>query len=190
MQAVCRIAAGEIATLQPTEAATARFNRAFRRATEGTVWLTGCRNWYLDRNGVPDVWPWTIARFRAELRRPDLADYEVTPGDAVAAVPNVGVAASWPSRIVQVVMRRFIAPQLNLAHGVAPFRRTLGLLAAVPPCPPPRGFARRPAMLGGVPGEWLRRRDRQAADAPILLHFHGGGFVAGTSRLGRRIVAR
>src|SRR5439155_4449152 len=127
MQAVRRIAAGEIATLQPTEAATARFNRAFRRATEGTVWLTGCRNWYLDRNGVPDVWPWTIARFRAELRRPDLADYEVTPGDAVATVPNVGVAASWPSRIVQAVMRRLIAPRLSLAHGVAPFRRTLGL---------------------------------------------------------------
>jgi acetyl esterase/lipase len=105
-------------------------------------------------------------------------------------VSRAGAAASWQSRIVQAVMRRLVAPRLSLAHGVAPFRRTLDLLAAAPPCPPPRGFARWPATLGGVPGEWLRRHDRQTADAPVLLHFHGGGFVAGTPRLGRRIVAR
>ncbi len=107
-----------------------------------------------------------------------------------ATTPGAGQAASWQSHVLQAVMRRLITPRLNLAHGVAPFRRTLGLLAAAPPCPPPRGFAREPATLGGVPGEWLRRRDRQPADAPDLLHFHGGGFVGGTRRLGRRIVAR
>jgi cation diffusion facilitator CzcD-associated flavoprotein CzcO len=78
MQFVRRLADGAIETLQPSAAATTRFNAAFRRAMRGTVWLTGCSNWYLARNGIPDVWPWTIGRFRREMRRPAFEDYEIT----------------------------------------------------------------------------------------------------------------
>lgn len=79
MQLLRPIADGKIASLQPSRAATARFNAAHRRAMRRTVWMTGCRTWYLDHNGVPDAWPWTIAKFRRDLREPVLADFEIAP---------------------------------------------------------------------------------------------------------------
>jgi hypothetical protein len=39
--------------------------------------VTGCRSWYLDDRGVPAVWPWTFTRFREEMARPDMNDYEL-----------------------------------------------------------------------------------------------------------------
>ncbi len=45
-------------------------------AAQNTIWVTGCRSWYLDDRGIPAVWPWSFDRFRAEMRRPDLANFE------------------------------------------------------------------------------------------------------------------
>jgi hypothetical protein len=39
--------------------------------------MTGCRSWYLDDRGVPAVWPFSFDRFRAEMREPDLAAYDL-----------------------------------------------------------------------------------------------------------------
>ena len=40
------------------EAAEA-FDRELRAALAGTVWHTGCTNWYVDENGNdPNQWPW------------------------------------------------------------------------------------------------------------------------------------
>ena len=41
-----------------------------------TIWQSGCRSWYLDDRGVPDVWPWTFDRFREKMAKPQLADFE------------------------------------------------------------------------------------------------------------------
>lgn len=73
-----RIAGREIATVQPSRAAYDRFNAAVRHAMAGTVWVSGCRSWYLDVNGAPDAWPWTIGKFRRSMRNPVLADYDIT----------------------------------------------------------------------------------------------------------------
>ena len=27
----------------------------------GTVWVTGCKSWYLDEDGTPELWPWSQA---------------------------------------------------------------------------------------------------------------------------------
>jgi len=32
--------------------------------------------WYLDKRGLPTAWPWTFDRFRAEMRGPNLEDFE------------------------------------------------------------------------------------------------------------------
>ncbi len=38
---------------------------AVREALAGTVWHTGCRNWYVDENGEdPNQWPWTWSGYR------------------------------------------------------------------------------------------------------------------------------
>jgi cation diffusion facilitator CzcD-associated flavoprotein CzcO len=56
--------------------ALARFEEERAVAARNTVWVTGCKSWYLDDRGLPSVWPWSFTRFREEMRRPDPADYE------------------------------------------------------------------------------------------------------------------
>ncbi len=51
--------------------------RAAPEAMKGTVWVTSCKSWYLDRNGNPALWPWSFDRFRAEMQAPDLADFDL-----------------------------------------------------------------------------------------------------------------
>jgi cation diffusion facilitator CzcD-associated flavoprotein CzcO len=70
---------GRPVALQPTRAATDRFNAAIRRAAGRTVWMSGCQSWYLGSDGLPDVWPWTMGRFRRAMRRPVMADFERAP---------------------------------------------------------------------------------------------------------------
>jgi cation diffusion facilitator CzcD-associated flavoprotein CzcO len=46
------------------EAADA-FDRDVREALAGTVWASGCDNWYVDENGFdPNQWPWTWSAYR------------------------------------------------------------------------------------------------------------------------------
>jgi cation diffusion facilitator CzcD-associated flavoprotein CzcO len=50
-----------------------RFDRELRAALAGTVWHTGCTNWYVDADGNdPNQWPWlwTTYRRRAERLEP------------------------------------------------------------------------------------------------------------------------
>jgi cation diffusion facilitator CzcD-associated flavoprotein CzcO len=57
--------------------AMVRFEAERAEAAKNTVWVTGCRSWYLDDRGLPAVWPWTFTRFREAMARPVLADYEL-----------------------------------------------------------------------------------------------------------------
>jgi hypothetical protein len=46
------------------------------QAVEKTVWVTGCRSWYLDDRGIPATWPWSFDRFRSEMQAPHAAAFE------------------------------------------------------------------------------------------------------------------
>jgi cation diffusion facilitator CzcD-associated flavoprotein CzcO len=72
--------AGRCREVSPTPAATARFEAERVAAARNTVWMTGCRSWYLDERGIPAVWPWTFDRFREEMAAPRLEDYELLRG--------------------------------------------------------------------------------------------------------------
>jgi cation diffusion facilitator CzcD-associated flavoprotein CzcO len=65
----------EFDTVEPTTAATEKFNSALTAAMPDTVWTTGCNSWYLGKNGLPEVWPFTPARHRAMLAKPRLENY-------------------------------------------------------------------------------------------------------------------
>ncbi len=69
---------GKVKTLHPKMQATDKFNAFVRAAMPDTIWVTGCTNWYMSKNGVPSAWPYSGARFRKELRAPDLSEFEVT----------------------------------------------------------------------------------------------------------------
>lgn len=79
LQLVAPIRAGECRFVEPREDATERFDRERIEAARSTIWMTGCRSWYLDPNGIPATWPWTFKRFQEQMRAPDLASYRLTP---------------------------------------------------------------------------------------------------------------
>ena len=59
------------------EAAEA-FDRELREALQGTVWHTGCTNWYVDELGNdPQQWPWMWSQYRKRAERLDPAAYEL-----------------------------------------------------------------------------------------------------------------
>ncbi len=60
------------------------FDRELRAALAGTVWHTGCTNWYVDENGNdPNQWPWLWSKYRRRTARIEPGAYELrTP------VPN------------------------------------------------------------------------------------------------------
>jgi len=55
-----------------------RFDAERKEAAKTTIWNSGCKSWYLDAHGLPTAWPWTFDRFREEMSKPRLADYELT----------------------------------------------------------------------------------------------------------------
>lgn len=50
---------------------------AMKAAMPPTVWVTGCSSWYLGKDGLPELFPWTPERHRDLLRQPELADFDV-----------------------------------------------------------------------------------------------------------------
>jgi cation diffusion facilitator CzcD-associated flavoprotein CzcO len=68
---------GEFDTVEPTSLATEEFNATLRDAMPRTVWTTGCDSWYLNKDGVPEVWPFAPAEHRAMLAKTDSAQYDL-----------------------------------------------------------------------------------------------------------------
>lgn len=77
MQLVERIRSGESREVCATREAMERFEAARVEASKKTIWMTGCRSWYLDDRGVPAVWPWPFERFREEMRSPKLEAFDL-----------------------------------------------------------------------------------------------------------------
>ncbi len=77
MQLVDRIRSGECREISATATAMDEFEASRVEAAKKTVWVTGCRSWYLDDRGIPATWPWAFDRFRAEMKapRPEAFEY-------------------------------------------------------------------------------------------------------------------
>jgi cation diffusion facilitator CzcD-associated flavoprotein CzcO len=55
------------------------FDRELRSALAGTVWHTGCTNWYVDENGNdPNQWPWLWSQYRRRTAQLDPDAYELS----------------------------------------------------------------------------------------------------------------
>ena len=68
---------GRVRAAAPTEAATKEYNESMKAAMPQTIWVTGCSSWYLGKDGLPELFPWTPETHRELLRRPELADFDV-----------------------------------------------------------------------------------------------------------------
>ena len=77
LQLIEHIRKRECRALAPRSEATRAFNAAVREAMKQTVWVSGCRSWYLDKNGTPVTWPWSFERFQEDMREPNLDEFEL-----------------------------------------------------------------------------------------------------------------
>jgi cation diffusion facilitator CzcD-associated flavoprotein CzcO len=69
--------AGLLVAAAPTEAATKDYNEEMKAAMPQTIWVTGCNSWYLGKDGLPELFPWTPDRHHALLANPEVADFDV-----------------------------------------------------------------------------------------------------------------
>ncbi|MCI0636395.1 MAG: NAD(P)/FAD-dependent oxidoreductase [Actinobacteria bacterium] len=76
MQLVERIRSGACREISATSEAMEELEAARVEAAQNTVWVTGCRSWYLDDRGIPATWPWSFDHFRDVMRAPDPAAFE------------------------------------------------------------------------------------------------------------------
>ena len=77
MQLIECLRSGSIAEISATQEATERLEAERVEAAKSTVWVTGCRSWYLDDRGIPAAWPWKFDRFRDEMAAPRMDAYEL-----------------------------------------------------------------------------------------------------------------
>ena len=68
---------GRLLAAAPTEAATKQYNEDMKAAMPQTIWVTGCSSWYIGKDGLPELFPWTPDTHHELLRQPELADFEV-----------------------------------------------------------------------------------------------------------------
>ena len=66
----------EASRIEVRREAAERFDRELRSALAGTVWHSGCTNWYVDENGNdPSQWPWTWSSYRRRTATLDPGAY-------------------------------------------------------------------------------------------------------------------
>lgn len=78
LQLIEQVTAGRCDQISASRSATEEFNAAIAEAMQGTIWVTGCRSWYLNETGRPATWPWNLQRFVTEMQSPDLADFDLS----------------------------------------------------------------------------------------------------------------
>ena len=66
---------GRYREVDPKPEALEAFERERREAATKTVWMTGCRSWYLDKDGIPAGWTLSYDRFRNEMAEPRADDF-------------------------------------------------------------------------------------------------------------------
>jgi len=53
------------------------YNKAMAEAVLTTIWATGgCDSWYIDKTGIPNLYPWHPNRFYKDMEQPDFSEYQ------------------------------------------------------------------------------------------------------------------
>lgn len=73
-----RMKADGLAAIAPKQSAFDEYNAAMGEAIKTTVWVTGgCKSWYIDKSGVPNLYPWFPVRYLKEMRSPVYDEYRL-----------------------------------------------------------------------------------------------------------------
>lgn len=96
---------------------------------------------------------------------------------------------SWMRPVLNTWLRYTEKPHLKRATMPSKLRRSFETKARLF-FHPPRGTVYREENLAGMPVHWVRARGVSFDTAPLLLYFHGGGYVFGSPRTHRAMLAR
>lgn len=69
---------GAASQIAPKASASQKFHDAIQENMPKTVWASGCKSWYMDKNGNIDSWPWTYEKFQKDMAEPVLSDFEMS----------------------------------------------------------------------------------------------------------------
>ncbi len=73
-----RMKADGLAAIAASESAFEDYNAAMSEAIKSTTWYTGgCKSWYFDKSGVPNLYPWLPLRYLKEMRNPTFSEYRL-----------------------------------------------------------------------------------------------------------------
>jgi len=78
LQLMEQIREGSCREISAKDEASTRFENVRIEAAKKSIWATGCKSWYLDKNGVPASWPWSRDRFFEMMKKPELEAFELT----------------------------------------------------------------------------------------------------------------
>jgi cation diffusion facilitator CzcD-associated flavoprotein CzcO len=65
---------GKLQKISPRPEVCAQLEEQRIKALATSVWSTGCNSWYLDKRGIPALWPYTPDRFRRDLKTPRISE--------------------------------------------------------------------------------------------------------------------
>lgn len=68
----------KLAAIAPSKEAYEAYNAKMNVAVKNTVWYTGgCDSWYIDKSGLPNLYPWSPEQYRVEMQNPDFDEYRL-----------------------------------------------------------------------------------------------------------------
>lgn len=76
-QLIDLVRSGQCRAIAPRQAALEEYEAIRAVAAKKTVFASGCSSWYLDSEGVPQVWPWPYEHFMEMMAQPRLGDYDL-----------------------------------------------------------------------------------------------------------------
>jgi hypothetical protein len=73
-----RMKADGLSAIAVKESAYDQYNAAMSEAIKTTTWVTGgCKSWYIDKSGVPNLYPWFPVCYLKEMHNPIYAEYRL-----------------------------------------------------------------------------------------------------------------
>ena len=64
-------------SIEATPEALAEFLTRVKSAVPETIWVSGCNNWYMDEDGLPENWTGTPDEYRDILRDPKYNEFKL-----------------------------------------------------------------------------------------------------------------